>query len=81
MSKKPLQMSTQIPSVKLVLLSNNIWNCVTIREILKFKENLFIGESSVGKSSTVTRYATDTFIEGRDAAIGGNFHYSHWQHI
>ncbi|CAO3620799.1 unnamed protein product [Mucor fragilis] len=50
-SKKPLQMSAQIPSVKLVLL----------------------GESSVGKSSIVTRYATDTFVEGRDATIGAAF--------
>jgi len=33
----------------------------------------YAGESSVGKSSIVTRYATDTFVEGRDATIGGNF--------
>ncbi|KAI8066252.1 ras family-domain-containing protein [Gilbertella persicaria] len=45
------QMTTQIPSVKLVLL----------------------GESSVGKSSIVTRYATDSFTEGREATIGAAF--------
>ncbi|CEP12461.1 hypothetical protein [Parasitella parasitica] len=39
-------MSTQIPSVKLVLL---------------------------GKSSIVTRYATNTFTDGRDATIGAAF--------
>ncbi|KAI8638585.1 ras family-domain-containing protein [Parasitella parasitica] len=44
-------MSTQIPSVKLVLL----------------------GESSVGKSSIVIRYATNTFTDGRDATIGAAF--------
>ncbi|KAI8876540.1 ras-domain-containing protein [Backusella circina FSU 941] len=45
------QMSTQIPSVKLVLL----------------------GESSVGKSSIVARYATDTFVDGREATIGAAY--------
>ncbi|GAA5808954.1 hypothetical protein MFLAVUS_002354 [Mucor flavus] len=44
-------MTTQIPSVKLVLL----------------------GESSVGKSSILTRYATDTFSEGKEATIGAAF--------
>ncbi|KAI7870489.1 small GTPase superfamily [Mucor mucedo] len=44
-------MTSQIPSVKLVLL----------------------GESSVGKSSIVARYATDTFIEGKEATIGAAF--------
>lgn len=67
-------MSAQIPSVKLVLLGMNQKRdrlCYT-RGIPTFKEN-FAGESSVGKSSIVTRYATDTFVEGRDATIGGNF--------
>ncbi|OBZ89397.1 Vacuolar protein sorting-associated protein 21 [Choanephora cucurbitarum] len=34
---------------------------------------VLLGESSVGKSSIVTRYATDTFIEGREATIGAAF--------
>ncbi|EPB83299.1 rab family, other [Mucor circinelloides 1006PhL] len=34
---------------------------------------VLLGESSVGKSSIVTRYATDTFVEGRDATIGAAF--------
>ena len=77
-SKKPLQMSAQIPSVKLVLLGMNQKRdklCYT-RGIPTLKENFasfYTGESSVGKSSIVTRYATDTFVEGRDATIGGNF--------
>ncbi|GAA5801181.1 ras family-domain-containing protein [Helicostylum pulchrum] len=44
-------MTTQIPSVKLVLL----------------------GEASVGKSSIVARYATDTFSDGKEPTIGAAF--------
>lgn len=32
---------------------------------------VLLGDSSVGKSSIITKYVTDTFIEGREATIGG----------
>lgn len=40
---------------------------------IKLSENspFIIGESSVGKSSIVAKYATDTFVEGKEATIGG----------
>ncbi|KAI9365328.1 ras family-domain-containing protein [Pilaira anomala] len=51
MVSQPQSMTTQIPSVKLVLL----------------------GESSVGKSSIVAKYATNSFSEGKEATIGAAF--------
>lgn len=35
-----------------------------------------IGDSAVGKSSIITKYATDTFVEGREATIGGKISLS-----
>lgn len=32
---------------------------------------VLLGDSSVGKSSIISRYATDSFEDGRDATIGG----------
>lgn len=34
---------------------------------------VLLGDSSVGKSSIITRYVTDTFVEGREATIGAAF--------
>ncbi|KAG1052131.1 hypothetical protein G6F43_005704 [Rhizopus delemar] len=34
---------------------------------------VLLGDSSVGKSSIITKYVTDTFIEGREATIGAAF--------
>jgi GTPase SAR1 family protein len=38
----------------------------------QIKNGEIIGESSVGKSSIVARYATDTFSDGKEATIGGS---------
>ncbi|CEG73018.1 Putative Rab family, other [Rhizopus microsporus] len=34
---------------------------------------VLLGDSAVGKSSIITKYATDTFVEGREATIGAAF--------
>lgn len=70
-------MTTQVPSVKLVLLGsikirNKIRTVCVLQSEQRTKNTPYIGESSVGKSSIVARYATDTFIEGKEATIGGN---------